>query len=330
MNNNKITFVVLAYNHEDYIEECLQSIEQQTIKVYELIISNDASQDKTKNKIDDFIKKSSIPNITFLDNKENIGLIKSINACLNVASGDLILLQAGDDASHPTRAEITKMHFSKTKCKVLYSSYQIMDKDSMILKTKIRNSEINDPAHFIVKGAAIPPFGTAFTRYFLTRLGTINEKIKNEDDYIGMAAVVYGGLLVIPDILYKYRIHSRSLSSWNSIKIESNIFLKKYFHDQANRVENYLAWRSMIEENFPSKENITSIATREKLLQLINKKINIKICTMNLQESNFTTRIGVLILNFNAANLQDIIILTLGSSGILLIKWARRKILRVG
>jgi alpha-1,3-rhamnosyltransferase len=327
--NKKITFVVLAYNHEDYIEECLESIERQTIEVHQLIISNDASKDGTKNKINSFIITSRISEIIFLDHSENIGIIKSINACLNAATGEFIFLQAGDDTSHLNRAEITKMHFLKTECNVIYSSYQIMDKDSNIFKTKIRNSEIKDPTYFVLKGAAIPSYGAAFTRNFLIQLGPISEKLKNEDDYFGMAAVVYGGLLVIPDILYKYRIHSRSISSWNNMKIDSNIFLENYFRDQPNRVENYLAWSSMVEIHFADEEYNTSMNRKEKILQLINKKINIKKCIMNLDASSFLRRVSVLKSNIAAANLQDVVILTMGSSGILLIKWLRRKILRV-
>jgi len=325
MSNNKITFVVLAYNHENYIEECLQSIEQQSIKVYELIISDDASQDKTKNKIADFIKTSAIQNINFFNNKYNKGLISSLNACLNVASGDLILLQAGDDSSHPTRAEITKMRFSETECKVLYSSYHMMDNNSNIFKTINRSMKITDPTHFIIKGAAEPPFGMAFTQDFLTDLGSIKEDLKNEDDYIGMAAVVSGGLLVIPDILYKYRIHSRSLSSWNNMKIDSKLFLKYFLNNQSVRVDNLHAWQFLIENSLLKKTGSTIAIECERL---IKKKINIKLCTMNLRERSLFTRIKILTSNYNAANIQDIIILVFGIAGVLSIRWVRLMFLR--
>jgi teichuronic acid biosynthesis glycosyltransferase TuaG len=326
---NKVTFIVLAYNQENYIEECLQSIERQTSQVYELIISDDASTDGTKNKINEFIKNSKIEKINFLNNNENRGLIKSFNSCLKIVSGDIILLQAGDDVSHPNRAEITKIRFSKTECNVLYSSYDIIDKNSVILKSKIRSSKITDPTLFIKKGSAIPPFGTAFNRFFLMKIGEINEKIKNEDDYIAMAAVVWGGLLVIPDILYKYRIHSKSISSWNNLKINKNEFLEKYLNDQLNRCENFIAWRTLIERNLIEKESFNSISNKNKFNDLIEKKIRIKKCIYNIRTMNFEERIKVLIVNYEAASLQDLIILIIGCSGILLINWARRKILKI-
>ena len=48
----KVSVLVPSYNHETYIEECIDSILSQTHKDLELIISDDNSKDKTIKKID--------------------------------------------------------------------------------------------------------------------------------------------------------------------------------------------------------------------------------------------------------------------------------------
>ena len=59
MKTNKIMVSIccITYNHEKYIEECLNSfISQQTTFGYEIVISNDCSTDKTQLVIDKYKK----------------------------------------------------------------------------------------------------------------------------------------------------------------------------------------------------------------------------------------------------------------------------------
>ena len=54
----KVSVVCLAYNHEKYIRECLDSIvNQKTSFKYEIIINDDASTDNTANIIREYEKK---------------------------------------------------------------------------------------------------------------------------------------------------------------------------------------------------------------------------------------------------------------------------------
>ena len=71
----KVSIIVPAYNVEDYIEKCLNSLVNQTLQDIEIIVVNDGSKDSTKEKILEFCNKYK-NKIKYLE-KENRGAIIS-------------------------------------------------------------------------------------------------------------------------------------------------------------------------------------------------------------------------------------------------------------
>ena len=103
--NNKEDFLVSvllpAYNVEKYIEECLDSIINQTYKNLEIIIVDDYSTDKTRELINKYAQKDN--RIIFLKNKQNLGLpatrnvaLKEAKGIFNLNSGDIVVMTGGN------------------------------------------------------------------------------------------------------------------------------------------------------------------------------------------------------------------------------------------
>ena len=59
----KLSFVVTSYNYENFIEETLNSIKNQSYQDFEIIIVDDFSTDNSLNIINDFILRNSDLNI---------------------------------------------------------------------------------------------------------------------------------------------------------------------------------------------------------------------------------------------------------------------------
>ena len=55
----KVSLIIPVYNVENYIEKCLNSVVNQTLKDMEVIIVNDGSKDSSKQKIEKYLKKIS-------------------------------------------------------------------------------------------------------------------------------------------------------------------------------------------------------------------------------------------------------------------------------
>ena len=92
-NKIKFSIIVPAYNIEEYIEKCIDSIKNQTYKNYEIIIINDGSTDNTKEILNKYNKDAKITII----NQSNKGLSESRNIGVKNATGDYILFADGDD-----------------------------------------------------------------------------------------------------------------------------------------------------------------------------------------------------------------------------------------
>lgn len=88
------SIIVPIYNVEDYLEECVESIVNQTFKDYEIILVDDGSQDKSGLLADELAKE--YPNIMVI-HKENGGLSSSRNVGIQNAKGEYILFVDSDD-----------------------------------------------------------------------------------------------------------------------------------------------------------------------------------------------------------------------------------------
>ncbi len=96
----KFTIVLTNYNAEQYIEQAITSIVNQTYDKIELIITDDASKNFSKNKLEKRIKNiknSNIVDLKFIINKNNIGTVKTLNKTLKEITGEYVLFFASDD-----------------------------------------------------------------------------------------------------------------------------------------------------------------------------------------------------------------------------------------
>jgi FkbM family methyltransferase len=91
-----LTVLIPTYNHEDYIEECVDSVLKQiTTFKFDIIIQNDCSTDKTLKILE---KYKSIAGVYVYSNEENMGststmVIKALNRC----NSKYITILDGDD-----------------------------------------------------------------------------------------------------------------------------------------------------------------------------------------------------------------------------------------
>lgn len=90
----KVSVIVPVYNVEKYIDKCINSLVNQTLKDIEIIIVNDGSPDNSEEIIKKYLKKYK--NIKYLK-KENGGLSDARNYGLNYATGEYIAFLDSDD-----------------------------------------------------------------------------------------------------------------------------------------------------------------------------------------------------------------------------------------
>ena len=90
----KVSVVVPVYNVEEYLEKCLTTLVNQTLKDIEIIVVNDGSPDNSQKIIDKYAKKYD--NIHAYK-KENGGLSDARNYGIKKATGEYIAFVDSDD-----------------------------------------------------------------------------------------------------------------------------------------------------------------------------------------------------------------------------------------
>ena len=101
-NRPKVSVVVPIYNVERYLEECVDSILNQTLKEIEIILVDDGSPDKCGDIVDRYAKKDSR---VVAVHQKNSGYSAAVNKGIDLAKGEYIGIIESDDFIEPDMYE---------------------------------------------------------------------------------------------------------------------------------------------------------------------------------------------------------------------------------
>jgi glycosyltransferase involved in cell wall biosynthesis len=97
----KVSIIISCYNCEKYLPACLESIKAQSLADWELFLLDDASNDNTKQLIENFSKSDKrVKPYYFQDNR---GPYVRRNFAIERANSDFIIIQDSDDIMHPEK-----------------------------------------------------------------------------------------------------------------------------------------------------------------------------------------------------------------------------------
>lgn len=102
-NNPKVSVLMPIYNtKEEYLRTAVESVLNQTFKDFELILLNDASPDKNVAIVaKEYVGKDK--RVRYEENPKNMGISKSRNKLLDMATGEYLAIMDHDDISLPDR-----------------------------------------------------------------------------------------------------------------------------------------------------------------------------------------------------------------------------------
>lgn len=117
----EISIIVPVYNVEQYLENCIESILNQTFKDFELILVDDGSTDNSGKICDIYEKKDSRIKVI---HKNNGGLSSARNTGLDIACGKYIGFVDSDDSIHPKMYEVLYNLIEKYKSDISCCNYK--------------------------------------------------------------------------------------------------------------------------------------------------------------------------------------------------------------
>ena len=125
-----VTVICSCYNHAEFVTESIQSVLNQSHKNIQLIVVDDCSNDNSVSVIENFIV--DYPEITFIKNKTNLGLTKSVTNAMRYAKGEYFIDLAADDILSPNCIEIqlnTFKNSSYNNLAIVYGNAELITED---------------------------------------------------------------------------------------------------------------------------------------------------------------------------------------------------------
>lgn len=121
-----VTTIIVAYNHEKYIAQCLESVIKQNYPKHNIIISDDKSTDRTREIINNFSNKYS--NIIDISSNKNLGLSKNFQKCINKTTSKYVAICEGDDYWTDTNKLNKMVEFMEKNndCSMCFSKLKIL------------------------------------------------------------------------------------------------------------------------------------------------------------------------------------------------------------
>ena len=245
---SKVSVLVPIYNVEKYLEECLNSIVNQTLKDIEIILLDDGSKDNSAVVCDYYAKNDNRVKVV---HKENSGYGATLNIGLKEATGDYISIIESDDfidlhmieylynVAKTNDADIVKsnfyLHFSKENKNVYFNNFKF------IVANQVTNS--SKQPEILETSPAI--WSAIYKRKFLLDNSILfNETPGASYQDVSFAAKTLAKaekIVFVPDAFVYYRQDNENSSVKSKGKVDA-IFneyaeIKSFFNNYSNCAE---------------------------------------------------------------------------------------------
>lgn len=247
MKSPQISIIIPVYNVEQYLDKCIQSILNQTLRDIEIILVDDGSPDSCPKMCDEYAKKDNRIKVI---HKKNAGLGFARNSGLEIATGEYVAFVDSDDFIDTTMYEHLYNEAQNKHLDTVYCSWKKYYNDNDIIDMK----DVDSPVTFYGKQqvdtflldivAPDPDYphdvkymmGVCHAIYslkliklhsikFCSERQFVSEDLIFDIDYLSKATAIE----YLPDTYYYYRYNPTSLSStYTHEKFEKNkVFLQE-------------------------------------------------------------------------------------------------------
>jgi hypothetical protein len=209
--NPLITFALFAFNQEGYVGDAIAAAFAQTYTPLEIVLSDDCSSDSTFEIMQHAAAAYIGPHRVVLNqNSINLNIGAHVNVVAALASGELIVLAAGDDISVPSRTQQLVGHWDTLGRPpvVLCSDFEAIDVAS---KPVTLNGEALHRGPFLIENmarGAIRVLGatTAVSKDVFSSFLPLQPTVRHEDRVLSFRALLLGGSVELVDkklVLYR-------------------------------------------------------------------------------------------------------------------------------
>ena len=236
-----VSVLIPAYNHHEYIVECLESVRALNYRRLELIVSDDCSPDNTFKLAEQWVQKNAdrFERTLVVRQDRNVGLVRNLQSLFHAAQGDYLAYIASDDLflesaiagrvamleSNPdidavfgnahnistNGAMIRSEHISKRNARELLSS-------ELLTSSILLRFPAPGPAMILRRGAVLENGS----------LGLLQTDLIAEDVYIYLRLAARGKLRYVNAVVAKYRMVPGDLGGSIPGRLRMEEYVKVY------------------------------------------------------------------------------------------------------
>lgn len=310
-----VTIGLMVYNHEVYIEDCINSILQQDYPNMELIILDDASTDRSKEIIAQYYEKlkEKFDRVICIYHKKNCGKIpRNMNELIARAHGEFYKGFSGDDLMCPACiSSLVKCMQIHPEVSVVYSngyvindSFKLGDQSeagSRIFLQKPINDTCKNTFRKLMFGIGPPAPSAMFRKNVYEKYGLYDETIPYEDYEYWLRVSRKEQMFYLDEELVYYRRSVNSLTNYwgsagkNKIKcsmLSDHMTIQKYLKylppvDRKRAIALYYKkyYQLSYDANFYRGFMVTAFRIKklgiDVRLDFLNKVCQMIICTIN-------------------------------------------------
>lgn len=255
----KVSIIVPVYNVEKYLKRCLDSLINQSIDNYEIILVNDGSLDRSQDIIDEYVKKYSKKIKAF--RKENGGQASARNFGIANAEGEYLGFVDSDDYIDLNMFEKMYDMAVENNADIVTCNYKIFNESTQETENydlKVDNQNI--VRDFIIKQPAI--WNKLVKRkIFVENNLKFPEGIIYEDYALTPLIAPLGKIVHTNEHLYYYVVRDNSTMTQKKFNkkfhdiITATIFLYKHFknnqiYDKYYQEYEYLIICNLLRDNY--------------------------------------------------------------------------------
>ena len=214
-----VSVIMPVYNAEEFVEEAIRSILEQTYDKFELIIVDDCSTDKSM----DIVRSIKDDRIRIIKNEHNCGVAHSRNIALDNSQGEFIAIMDDDDVALPCRFEMQVNYLNEHKdIDVVGGKHVFIDCNGEVIRGE--NKAYYNPQFLKAKFL----FNNTFCNSEMMLRKSVLKDLRYSQDCYGMEDYKlwiqlskYAPMTMIDEVFLKHRRHGSNLTMQvNSQKLQ--------------------------------------------------------------------------------------------------------------
>ncbi|WP_019671978.1 glycosyltransferase family 2 protein [Psychrobacter lutiphocae] len=233
MTNPLVSVVIPCYNHQDFVQDSIQSVIDQTYQNIELIIIDDGSKDDSVAKIEQMIEACEQRFTRFeFRSRPNKGLSATLNEAIERCQGKYFAALASDDMVLPhktaTQVEFLEAH---PEISAVFAGAKLIDDSDEMFEVTLREPGIYSFKQIIMNKYDFPAATQMLRLDIVKEVGGYDPSIALEDWYMWLKISEISQIYYMDEVLGCYRRHEGNFSANLEKMMQGRIDVLNCFQD---------------------------------------------------------------------------------------------------